>query len=46
VNEANPKPQSDNNEISKNWFREKGFSPFNDANAEEEDLIGDMDLPF
>lgn len=25
VNEANPKPKSDNNEISKNWFREKGF---------------------
>jgi hypothetical protein len=26
VNEADPKPKSDNNEISKNWFREKGFS--------------------
>ena len=26
VNEANPKPKSDNNEISKNWFREKGFN--------------------
>lgn len=25
VNEANPKPKSDNNEISKNWFREKYF---------------------
>lgn len=25
VNEANPKPKSDNNEISKNWFREKDF---------------------
>lgn len=23
VNEANPKPKSDNNEISKNWFKEK-----------------------
>lgn len=23
VNEANPKPKSDNNEISKNWFRDK-----------------------
>lgn len=46
VNEANPKPKSDNNEISKNWFREKGFSPFNDDNTEDEDLIGDSDLPF
>ncbi|MBI3137728.1 MAG: ATP-binding protein [Sphingobacteriales bacterium] len=46
VNEANPKPKSDNNEISKNWFREKGFLPFNDDNTEEEDLIGDIDLPF
>ncbi len=46
VNEANPKPKSDNNEISKNWFREKGFLPFNDDNTEEEDLIGDSDLPF
>ncbi|WP_114788838.1 DUF87 domain-containing protein [Niabella yanshanensis] len=26
VNEANPKPKSDNNEISKNWFREKEFN--------------------
>ncbi|MGY4384945.1 hypothetical protein ACVWYN_001981 [Pedobacter sp. UYP24] len=25
VNDANPKPKSDNNEISKNWFREKDF---------------------
>lgn len=25
VNEADPKPRSDNNEISKNWFREKDF---------------------
>jgi hypothetical protein len=25
VNTADPKPKSDNNEISKNWFREKGF---------------------
>ena len=25
VNEANPKPKSDNNEVSKNWFREKNF---------------------
>lgn len=25
VNEADPKPKSDNNEISKNWFREKDF---------------------
>lgn len=25
VNDANPKPKSDNNEISKNWFREKWF---------------------
>ena len=25
VNEANPKPKSDNNEISKNWFKEKDF---------------------
>jgi DNA helicase HerA-like ATPase len=25
VNNADPKPQSDNNEISKNWFREKDF---------------------
>lgn len=26
VNEANPKPKSDNNEISKNWFKEKNFN--------------------
>jgi hypothetical protein len=26
VNEADPKPKSDNNEISKNWFREKDFN--------------------
>jgi len=25
VNTADPKPKSDNNEISKNWFKEKGF---------------------
>jgi Predicted ATPase len=25
VNTANPKPKSDNNEVSKNWFREKNF---------------------
>ena len=25
VNEADPKPKSDNNEISKNWFKEKDF---------------------
>ncbi len=25
VNDANPKPSSDNNEISKNWFKEKDF---------------------
>lgn len=25
VNEANPKPKSDNNEVSRNWFREKNF---------------------
>jgi len=25
VNDANPKPKSDNNEISKNWFRDKTF---------------------
>lgn len=25
VNEANPKPKSDNNEVSKNWFKEKDF---------------------
>jgi hypothetical protein len=25
VNTADPKPKSDNNEISKNWFREKEF---------------------
>lgn len=25
VNEADPKPRSDNNKISENWFREKGF---------------------
>lgn len=25
VNNADPKPRSDNNEISKNWFKEKGF---------------------
>ncbi|WP_312206962.1 ATP-binding protein [Epilithonimonas hominis] len=25
VNEADPKPKSDNNEVSKNWFKEKGF---------------------
>jgi DNA helicase HerA-like ATPase len=25
VNEADPKPRSDNNEISKNWFKEKDF---------------------
>ncbi|MBL1411545.1 ATP-binding protein [Sphingobacterium faecale] len=25
VNEANPKPKSDNNEISVNWFKEKDF---------------------
>jgi hypothetical protein len=44
VNEANPKPKSDNNEISKNWFREKGFSPFNNENTREKDLFGDEDL--
>jgi DNA helicase HerA-like ATPase len=27
VNEANPKPKSDNNRISENWFKEKGFEP-------------------
>lgn len=27
VNEANPKPKSDNNKISENWFKEKGFEP-------------------
>ena len=26
VNTADPKPQSDNNEISRNWFREKEFN--------------------
>ena len=26
VNTADPKPKSDNNEISKNWFREKNFN--------------------
>lgn len=26
VNEAEPKPKSDNNEISRNWFREKDFN--------------------
>ncbi len=26
VNNADPKPKSDNNEISKNWFREKDFN--------------------
>ncbi|OAV73081.1 VirB4 component of type IV secretory pathway [Bacteroidales bacterium Barb6] len=26
VNTADPKPKSDNNEISKNWFREKDFT--------------------
>lgn len=26
VNEANPKPKSDNNKISENWFKEKGFN--------------------
>lgn len=25
VNDADPKPRSDNNKISENWFREKGF---------------------
>lgn len=25
VNEADPKPRSDNNKINENWFREKGF---------------------
>lgn len=25
VNNANPKPKSDNNDISKNWFKNKGF---------------------
>lgn len=25
VNDVNPKPKSDNNEVSKNWFKEKGF---------------------
>lgn len=25
VNTANPKPKSDNNEVSKNWFKEKNF---------------------
>ncbi|MFA5299129.1 MAG: DUF87 domain-containing protein [Lutibacter sp.] len=25
VNTADPKPKSDNNEISKNWFKQKGF---------------------
>lgn len=25
VKEANPKPKSDNNEVSKNWFKEKDF---------------------
>ncbi|HRO09450.1 MAG TPA: ATP-binding protein [Saprospiraceae bacterium] len=27
VNEADPKPKSDNNKISENWFKEKGFEP-------------------
>ncbi len=27
VNEADPKPKSDNNRISENWFKEKGFEP-------------------
>jgi DNA helicase HerA-like ATPase len=27
VNEADPKPKSDNNRISVNWFKEKGFEP-------------------
>lgn len=27
VNEADPKPKSDNNKISENWFKEKGFIP-------------------
>jgi DNA helicase HerA-like ATPase len=27
VNEADPKPKSDNNKISENWFKEKGFKP-------------------
>lgn len=31
VNEANPKPKSDNNEISKNWFREKEFDVYLDS---------------
>ena len=26
VNEADPKPKSDNNEISRNWFKEKDFN--------------------
>lgn len=25
VNEADPKPKNDNNKISENWFKEKGF---------------------
>lgn len=27
VNEADPKPKSENNKISENWFKEKGFEP-------------------
>lgn len=27
VNKADPKPKSDNNKISENWFKEKGFQP-------------------
>ncbi len=27
VNEADPKPKSDNNKISENWFKENGFEP-------------------
>ncbi len=27
VNKADPKPKSDNNEISENWFKEKEFKP-------------------
>jgi hypothetical protein len=27
VNEADPKPKSDNNKISENWFKEKEFKP-------------------
>jgi len=45
VNTANPKPKSDNNEISKNWFREKEFS-INLFEVSQSETHNDENLPF